>query len=255
MPVVEVRGTGPGAWVRISPDGEPEAWLLAREIARPTMAPRPTDVDPDERWIDVELASQTLVAYEGDRAVFATLVSTGRGPQGSETATPRGSNRIWVKLHSSTMDNLERRDDADSADPDADTRLYSLDDVPYVQFFNKAVALHGVFWHRNFGRVQSHGYVNASRPRTRASSLASRARTAGTGGRRSPPRSRRARSSAFGERRYALGARAYELYRREQRTRRRRWIFPSPPTRNPRKFQRPVKTTARCNRGTSPARS
>ena len=162
VPVVEVRGTGPGAWVRISPDGEPEAWLLAREIARPTMAPRLTDVDPDERWIDVELASQTLVAYEGDRAVFATLVSTGRGPQGSETATPRGSNRIWVKLHSSTMDNLERRDDADSADPDADTRLYSLDDVPYVQFFNKAVALHGVFWHRNFGRVQSHGCVNLS---------------------------------------------------------------------------------------------
>ena len=31
---------------------------------------------------------------------------------------------------------------------------------PYVQFFNKAVAIHGAFWHREFGRVKSHGCVN-----------------------------------------------------------------------------------------------
>lgn len=165
--IAEVKGTGPNAWVRVSKDGEPDAWLLAREIARPSMAPRPAEVAADERWIDVELASQTLVAYEGERPVFATLVSTGRGPQGSDTATPVGTSRIWVKLQSSTMDNLERRDDVDARDRDTaggddndDNRLYSLDDVPYVQFFNKAVALHGVFWHRNFGRVQSHGCVN-----------------------------------------------------------------------------------------------
>jgi hypothetical protein len=165
--VAEVRGTGLSAWLRISADGEPEAWLPAREVARPTMAARPAELDPDERWIDVELATQTLVAYEGDKPVFSTLVSSGRGPPGSETATPVGTSRIWVKLHASTMDNLEKRDD-DAAEPRKDAkeedgeegRLYSLDDVPYVQFFNKAVALHGVFWHRNFGRVQSHGCVN-----------------------------------------------------------------------------------------------
>ncbi len=137
--------------------------MLSRELARPTMAPRPTEVDGDERWIDIELATQTLVAYEGERPVFATLMSAGRGPQGSDTATPIGINRIWVKLASSTMDNLERRDDPsalESVRPQEEQSFYSLDDVPYVQFFNKAVALHGVFWHRNFGRVQSHGCVN-----------------------------------------------------------------------------------------------
>jgi lipoprotein-anchoring transpeptidase ErfK/SrfK len=49
------------------------------------------------------------------------------------------------------MDNLEREDAA---------HYYSIDEVPWVQFFNKGVALHGAFWHRNFGHVQSHGCVN-----------------------------------------------------------------------------------------------
>jgi lipoprotein-anchoring transpeptidase ErfK/SrfK len=104
-----------------------------------------------ERWIDVELASQTLVAYQGDRPVFATLVSTGKGREGTELATPKGESRIWVKLESSNMDNLE--------DEEAE-RYYAIEDVPYVQFFAKGVGLHGAFWHRSFGQVRSHGCVN-----------------------------------------------------------------------------------------------
>jgi lipoprotein-anchoring transpeptidase ErfK/SrfK len=78
-------------------------------------------------------------------------VSTGRGAQGTETATPLGVHRIWVKLATSTMGNL--------GDEDADTR-YSIEDVPYVQFFAKGVALHGAFWHHSFGAAHSHGCVN-----------------------------------------------------------------------------------------------
>jgi lipoprotein-anchoring transpeptidase ErfK/SrfK len=91
------------------------------------------------------------VAYEGARPVFATLVSTGRGPQGSDSATPVGVHRIWVKIFTSDMDNVER-DELDAH--------YSLEDVPYVQFFDHAVGLHGTYWHRDFGRVKSHGCVN-----------------------------------------------------------------------------------------------
>jgi len=108
-------------------------------------------VRPDEAWIDVELASQTLVAYQGDHPVFATLVSTGRGAQGTELATPIGTHRIWVKLRSTNMDNLEDED----AEHD-----YAIEDVPYVQFFAKGVGLHGAFWHRSFGHPRSHGCVN-----------------------------------------------------------------------------------------------
>ncbi len=148
---------GGGTMVRISDDGkDPPEWMRAKDLVHPTSAPPPAEVGGDastERWLDVDLATQTLVAWEGTRPVFATLVSTGRGPKGSETATPPGTHRLWVKLTTTTMDNLEK-DDAD--------RHYSIEDVPFVQFFDKAVALHGAFWHNDFGHVHSHGCVNLS---------------------------------------------------------------------------------------------
>jgi lipoprotein-anchoring transpeptidase ErfK/SrfK len=128
-------------------------WVRAADVRRPSLAAPPDEVDVarGERWIDVELATQTLVAYEGVRPVYATLVSTGRGKTGSVLATPVGTHRIWVKLLSATMDNLE--------DPEA-ANYYRIEDVPYVQFFAKGVGLHAAFWHRSFGTTRSHGCVN-----------------------------------------------------------------------------------------------
>jgi lipoprotein-anchoring transpeptidase ErfK/SrfK len=150
----EHAGAG-GPFLRISDDGaSPSEWIRARDLARPTLAAPPDEIGgakTEERWIDVELASQTLVAYEGPQPVYATLVSAGKGPAGSDTATPPGVHRIWVKLLSTDMGNL-RNEDADDH--------YSIEDVPYVQFFDKAVALHGAFWHHDFGHVHSHGCVN-----------------------------------------------------------------------------------------------
>ena len=37
---------------------------------------------------------------------------------------------------------------------------YSIQDVPWIMYFNASIALHGAFWHSNFGHVQSHGCVN-----------------------------------------------------------------------------------------------
>jgi lipoprotein-anchoring transpeptidase ErfK/SrfK len=127
-------------------DGE---WMLARDLARPAVSPPPDGVR-GERWVDVDRATQTLVAYEGARPVFATLVSTGRGPEGTDAATPPGVHRIWVKILASDMANTGQGEDAG----------YSLQDVPYVQFFDRGVALHGTYWHRDFGHVHSHGCVN-----------------------------------------------------------------------------------------------
>jgi lipoprotein-anchoring transpeptidase ErfK/SrfK len=128
-------------------------WVEAKQMRRPTYEGPPSEVDVagGERWIDVELATQTLVAWEGDRPVFATLVSTGKGRQGTSTATPLGVHRIWVKLLSSNMDNLE---------DEYANRWYRMENVPWVQYFSKGVGLHGAFWHRSFGHVRSHGCVN-----------------------------------------------------------------------------------------------
>lgn len=132
-------------WARI---GEGE-WIQRARLRSPRLVEPPPAVRPDERWIHVDLSAQILTAYEGLRPVFATLVSTGR--QGS--ATPRGTFRIWAKLATSDM--------SDETD-DIDARPYLMQGVPWVMYFNEGVALHGTYWHNEFGRARSHGCVNLS---------------------------------------------------------------------------------------------
>jgi lipoprotein-anchoring transpeptidase ErfK/SrfK len=114
----------------------------------------PADVGEHEKWIDVDLTRQQLVAFEGRRPVFATLISSGRkNPDDPEHnyATPPGSYRIREKHVTATMD----------ADTAADGP-YSIEDVPWVMYFQGSYALHGAFWHDSFGNMRSHGCVNMS---------------------------------------------------------------------------------------------
>jgi hypothetical protein len=145
---VEQRGE---TWLRTS-DGE---WLRGRDTTSPVVKAPPAEAGSDERWLDVDLSRQMLVAYRGVQPLFALPVSTGRGPAGSELATPPGVHRIWIKLRTSDMDNLE---DADAS------RNYAIQAVPWVMYFDHAVGLHGAFWHHAFGHVMSHGCVNLTPP-------------------------------------------------------------------------------------------
>jgi len=108
---------------------------------------RPPGVGETERWLHIDLSEQTLVAYHGDVPVFATLVSTGKEPG----MTPIGVHRVQTKLVAASMRDQPKEDAA-----------YSIDDVPWTQYFSGAVALHGAFWHAGFGQVRSHGCVNLS---------------------------------------------------------------------------------------------
>ena len=122
-----------GGMVRVSSESGASGVDARADLARPRLsAPPPEVLTEGERWIDVDLASQTLVAYAGKQPVFATLVSTGKGPPGSEFVTRTGTFRIWVKVFTTKMDNLDK-DDVD--------RHYAIEDVPWVQFFDKAIAL------------------------------------------------------------------------------------------------------------------
>ncbi len=147
LKVLETREHWGRRWFRVGD----EQWVSDREVRAPHPAPSPAGLRPGERWIDVDLDNQILTAYEGDRPVFATLVSTGKGHAGTEQATPKGEHRIWVKLRSSDMDNLENEEAS---------RYYAIQDVPWVMYFERGYGLHGTFWHRSFGRVRSHGCVN-----------------------------------------------------------------------------------------------
>ncbi|MEM6995053.1 MAG: L,D-transpeptidase family protein, partial [Myxococcota bacterium] len=112
--------------------------------------PIPEGIQPWERWIDVDITKQVLVAYEGDRPVFTTLVSSGRkGTKEEPFDTPTGRWQIRSKHVSTTMDG-----------PTASDGNYSIQDVPWTMYFYESYALHGAFWHDSFGRVRSHGCVN-----------------------------------------------------------------------------------------------
>jgi len=147
LDVLEQRVLGGHRWFRYADD----AWLSDRDARAPTPAQLPSELRPGERWIDVEVATQVLTAYVGDRPVFATLVSTGRGNEGSVLATPRGSHRLWVKLRGSDMDNLDDESAAEN---------YAIQAVPWVMYFERGYGLHGTFWHSQFGSKHSHGCVN-----------------------------------------------------------------------------------------------
>lgn len=126
--------------------------LLVRKdhLLIPELQALPKGIDPWERWVDVSLSQQMLVAYEGTRPVYVTLVSTGRkGPKEDPYETPKGRWRIYSKHVSTTMDGSSATDGN-----------YSIQDVPWTMFFFGSYALHGAFWHRGFGAVRSHGCVN-----------------------------------------------------------------------------------------------
>lgn len=127
--------------------------VRAELVTRVQAAAPPQGIQPGERWLDVDLDHQTLVAYEGDRPVYVTLVSTGRVRKSNNPLlsheTPVGRYRLLSKHTTATMDGDH-----------AIFGAYSLEDVPYVQFFKGAYALHGAFWHDRFGRPSSHGCIN-----------------------------------------------------------------------------------------------
>lgn len=105
------------------------------------------------KWLDVSILGQTLVAYEGEAPVYATLVSTGRDGLADPLtthATVRGTYLIHTKHVTKTMSG----DEAD--DP------FDLRDIPYVQYFHEGYALHAAFWHDAFGEPRSHGCINLS---------------------------------------------------------------------------------------------
>jgi len=126
-------------------------WVLSSDATRLRPGKPPADLAPGEKWVDVNTTTQTLVAFEGDKPVFATAVSTGkvdRTDKEKDHHTKPGLFRIQTKHVSATMD-------ADSADG-----AYSIQDVPWVMYFSGGIALHGAFWHDDFGVPRSHGCVN-----------------------------------------------------------------------------------------------
>jgi len=125
-------------------------YLLDKNVRIMETQRPPDDLMPGEKWILVDIESQIVTAYEGSTPVYAALAATGKDKE--ELRTPAGSFRIKSKHVSKAMDG--------EAMPEQDEDAYLIEDVPWAQFIRLSVALHGAFWHRNFGRPRSHGCIN-----------------------------------------------------------------------------------------------
>lgn len=136
-----------GLWARVAED----AWISFDDLHVARVKELPDEVALTERWIDVDLTEQVLVAYEGRRPVFTTLVSTG-----TKNPTPEGAYRIWIKFSEADMRG------------DAGDHRYAVSSVPWTMYFYKDFALHAAYWHDGFGQPRSNGCVNLSPQDARA---------------------------------------------------------------------------------------
>ena len=95
-----------------------------------------------DRWISIDLSEQRLIAWEGNKAVYAVIVSTGK----DATPTRTGTFEIQTKYPVARM-----------IGPG-----YDVPDVPFTMYYDGGMAIHGAYWHNNFGTPVSHGCTNVA---------------------------------------------------------------------------------------------
>lgn len=131
--------------------------LHVKPIPLDELTPITPEIEVQNKRIEVNLLTQTLTAFEYDKTVLETKISSGipNGPRdanGLSTKTPEGEFRIQDKMPAKHMGNGNLFADADD---------YELPGVPWTCFFtSQGHAFHGTYWHENFGVPMSHGCIN-----------------------------------------------------------------------------------------------
>lgn len=114
----------------------------ATVYAPPTSTP--VQASGGERWVEINLSQQMLYAWEGETLVGSFVVSTGTW----QTPTVTGTYRVYARFKYKDMSGPG----------------YYLPNVPNTMFFYQGYAIHGTYWHNNFGTPMSHGCVNMTIP-------------------------------------------------------------------------------------------
>ncbi len=145
-------------WYRIEDDYY-AGWVhyLRAEHVRPVPPSEMSPLSPDveDKVIEIDLKQQRVTAYEGGTAVYSVKCATGtyftiEGLGTLNYTTPIGRHRIVRKRPSRHMVGGQGRSD-----------FYDLPGVPFCTYFTEAgAAIHGAYWHNDFGRPRSHGCVN-----------------------------------------------------------------------------------------------
>lgn len=103
-----------------------------------------------DKLITVDIGKQRLYAWQGGQVMYETPVSTGM----NLTPTVKGNFKIRTKV---PIQDMRGPSPYKQFYPNG---RYHVKDVPHVMYFYQAYAIHGAYWHNNFGRPASHGCVN-----------------------------------------------------------------------------------------------
>lgn len=95
-----------------------------------------------QKWLEINLSTQRLIAWEGGKPVYAVIVSTGK----PATPTYSGVYSIYRKQHPERMRG----------------RGYDIPNVPHAMYYHRGYAIHGAYWHSRFGTPVSHGCTNVA---------------------------------------------------------------------------------------------
>jgi lipoprotein-anchoring transpeptidase ErfK/SrfK len=121
----------------------------ADKPAEPAPVTFRTDAPADgKKWIEIDISDQRLVAWQGDVPVFETIVSTGK----PGWRTLPGVFNVYRKYEETRMRGAD----------------YDTPDVPWTMYYSGGFAIHGAYWHNNFGTPVSHGCVNLRVPEAKA---------------------------------------------------------------------------------------
>ena len=126
----------PAEHIRLIPDSE--------------LAPLSQSVPGEEKFVEVRLDDQMVLAYENGTLVFATRTSTGGRRQSGTFTTPTGD---FITFHKRPTRHMAAGDIAASG--------FDLPGVPWVLYITKSgISFHGTYWHNDYGRPRSHGCIN-----------------------------------------------------------------------------------------------
>lgn len=120
-----------------------ETWLPTRVLAElPTAIAQRIETlkKSQQRWLEVDLSDQQLRAWQGENPSYTTIVSTGK----PVTPTYPGIFTIQRKLPQDRMRGAD----------------YDVPNVPDVMYYHRGYAIHGAYWHNQFGTPVSHGCIN-----------------------------------------------------------------------------------------------
>jgi len=160
-------GTG---WYKVFDEFPPtdpsHQWILARDVRRiPRAEMSPIHPFAGGKRIEVDLGKQSLICYEGERIAFITLVASGLGVSQLEDGTlvdldTHTTEETWVLLKQPSRHMCNR---PYPGGPPTYVTVFDLPGIPWNLFFDMSgTAIHGTYWHNDFGVRRSHGCLNVS---------------------------------------------------------------------------------------------